>query len=238
MGADKTDCKPISNLAIAVLAIVFFPGCFSADQHSTQSVSPGSVAVAVPLPRDSSPREADPGVDKLRAEASASSNATQQSLTGLGLQVAKLGEHVEGLHSEISAVANVANTIKSEVDINAKIDVIANTVLDFKASINNRMEALAAAQVGMNNSIQKTTETIKAGGNVTQFPSEVKDVMLAQTRTIENSNNDTSWDIKILGGVIIALHGGAAAHTALQHRKLRQQISETQNVKSNDVKSA
>lgn len=160
------------------------------DNQSRQTAQQGPATVAIPvLPPTDSKAAAGP---VQRVEASASNNATEQTQQ-LGIQIAKLGERVEGIHAELnstinanatlsaSAVADIRASIRTEIDATAKVNAKAVAELDVK------LEALAAAQVGINNRIDQTTQTISAGRDANtktiQFTKDMSDTLIESERS-------------------------------------------------------
>lgn len=180
----------IHRSSIIVLSFLLGCGVVSGDHKNTQTNNfartPGTTADAVPaaplpvsIPSVSAPQAGSTSSPQApaamfsapvqpRTETTASNNAVEQSLTGFGVQLGKLAERVEGIHSEItsSVQTSAAATLKA--------------VADLKLSIEPKAAVQGAAGVG--NSIASNQSTVTAGRDSTQFTDSMANMIIEQER--------------------------------------------------------
>lgn len=200
--------------------LAFMVGC--GEHRDTQANSFPTRAVEVPSPPSTK-------AEVVPLESQSSNNAMQQSLTAaVGASVGKFAEKIDAslaridatVNAKFEAVTTAQAEIKSQIALESKIDAALNASVkanaDLKAELSAKLEALANAQAqavaGLGNKIETKQESISAGGNVTQFPTEVRDVIV-------NAQNATSWNIRIMCGVLTAVLAGKHLHDYLNHRK-------------------
>lgn len=121
-----------------------------------------------------------------------SNNATQQSLTGLGVQISKLAEsvslfkgdlaHIEAkVDTRLSAAATLDLELKTQMRADLQASIAANTKI--AADLQVRVDALGAAVVGFQNTIQQTTQSVAAGHDsiiqTNNFSKEMKDTLIS-----------------------------------------------------------
>lgn len=193
----------------ASIPLLILLGCVGDQDARVNPVQP--VIVTVPQQPLAQPQDGKP-LDNLKSEVQASSNATSNSLTGLGLQVAKVAEKVQGfggdlakittcLQSTVEATSNLQATLASQVvvqsDMSAEIKASSQVVASLKA----QLEAQVQAQVGLKNELQQTSQTIKAGHDATtlnvQFTKEMMDTLKAsyqsQLEIVRSENHTRFW---------------------------------------------
>jgi predicted nucleic acid-binding Zn-ribbon protein len=125
----------------------------------------------------------------------ATSNAAQQSFSGLGAQIAKGAENVDAAIAKIQTDIRVQATAQAEANVAVRNDVraTADVVTDLKVRLDmavqvmtqldvnvkaqaqaivdlkNDVQALGAAQVGLRNELQQTTNNLSAGRDTIQL---------------------------------------------------------------------
>jgi hypothetical protein len=143
----------------------------------------------------------------------ASTNATQQTLTGLGLQISKLAESFKvadtlarfenTIKTELAATVNAVSHIEVKNDVNAKAFSDLNARLDkmeisFKSSVD--VDGVAA----LKSDIQKMSQTVSAGRDshvqTIQFSREMRDTLI---QSFENQLDTT----KAFCALIVSLMG-------------------------------
>lgn len=213
------------------LLTVFLTGCIG-SQHNQQGNNFPTTREQSPKADVLTPSELEHALGNVREEHLQSNNALQQSMTSaVGLSVGKVAEKVDAalvkiessVNAKFEAVTTAQAEIKSQIAIETKVNAALNAVTDLKATLTAKLDGVVAAQTqaGMNNTanVEKINETIKAGGNVNQFPTEVKDVMLKMQDSITHGQDSNSRDLKIVAGIVTALLGASHWHT---HRKLNK----------------
>jgi len=125
----------------------------------------------------------------------ATSNAAQQSFSGLGAQIAKGAENVDAAIAKIQTDIRVQTTAQAEANVSIRNDVraTADVVTDLKVrldmavqvmtqldvsvkaqaqaivNLKNDVQALGAAQIGLRNDLQQTTNNLSAGRDTIQM---------------------------------------------------------------------
>ena len=191
------------------------PACVG-DQRSRENVTQTTAPVVVqPLPQQ--PDSA------LLAEVQTSANQTHNSLTGLGVQVAKLGEKVQGIggdllrlqasvETQVQASASLSANLRAALtaDVTANLQTHASATAALVASLSNKLEGLAAGQVGLKNQLEQTEQTVKAGRDAymqtVQFTREMQAALGQQNDmalAMERSRNRTEFWIVVSSGVLM-----------------------------------
>lgn len=125
----------------------------------------------------------------------ATTNAAQQSFSGLGAQIAKGAENVDAAIAKVQTDIRVQTTAQAEANVGIRNDVLATasavaeldvklnmavqvmTQLDVNVKaqaqaivdLKNDVQALGAAQVGLRNELQQTTNNLSAGRDTIQL---------------------------------------------------------------------
>lgn len=167
----------------ALIPLLLLAGCVKVgEQRSAMPVQQGPALANTPPRIELEPRsegELLARVEQFRSETQASNNATQQSLTGLGVQVSKVAENVKvtgaeitsSIKSEVQATAMVNANLRAQLaaELRAEIRNEMKASLDAQANLNAalaaKFEALTAGQAGLHNELQQTSQTITASGN-------------------------------------------------------------------------
>lgn len=154
--------KPPSKGSLAwgfgLCVVLFLSGC-GAQRMSGPLPPPLDVQRApVPIPASTEAGE-------IRSEIKASSNQTQNSITGIGANLGKLSETIQGFGGDL---ANVHAALRLSVD----------TQLEMK----NRLDAAVQAQVGLKNDLEQLTVSTRAGRDAivttTEFSREMRDTLV------------------------------------------------------------
>jgi hypothetical protein len=202
---------------VVILALVFLPGCFF-DQNNRQSNEANQQGPIITLPtpkllteadllkdREASATEARAGLDKVRQEIQASSNQTQNQLSGLvTTSISKVAEQVKGVEANVttslSAVAKVAEKLEvtntataelkaqlsSEIALNASLRVTMENKLQLITDLQiklGKLESQMGAQLGINNKLENTIATNTSGRDTNYLPKEVVTIMSTREHT-------------------------------------------------------
>ena len=181
-----------------VLFMVFLAGC-AGDHRNTQSVQHGSTAPILPMP----PILPSPSVAP--ADTIASENAVQNSLTGLGVQVAKVAEKIQGFGGDLAHLQATANAeIRADLaaQIRAEMSVHLQAQAEANAQILSAINAQVQAQAGLRNSIDQTAQTVNAARDANvqtiQFTKEMQSVL-------EQSYKSAGYLVYVFCGALVSV---------------------------------
>jgi len=176
---------------LPLIALILLAGCRAAgtgDQSQRQAVQQGPATVSVPtVPPTVGLNPVAGSAIAPRIEASASNNAAEQSQQ-LGIQVAKLGERVEGIHAELSTRIDANATLSATASAEIRSTIKANAEISATASakLESKLDALASAQVGIGNRIDATQQTVSAGhdaiNKTTQYTADMAQKEISNER--------------------------------------------------------
>ncbi len=218
------------RLAFPLLLACALAGCGDAPHQGRQEVDfgrepahkktspPANHAPLVDLePRSSGELPAAlASLEKRIVETQQSNNATQQSLSGLGLQLGKVAEKVDA--SLVKVEANLQQTVQAHANLNAQ--AVANLRTELRAELSNEIQATAsaqatanakleaqlqalaqaqgAAQMALNARLEQTTNNLNAGRDNIQFTPEMAHVFIAMLEQVAEI-------VGIVVGVVIGL---------------------------------
>lgn len=213
-------CTILTGIVLALALVLTLPGCLDSRPRQESAQQP----IQISLPK----AEPDGRIDGLgkslgdmRSELQASSNANQNTITGLGANISKVAEKVQGFGGDLLRIENSVNA-KLEANLTAQANLKADLSADLSASLkaelqatisaqaqltaklsdlSARIDALAAAQVGLNNSIQQMSQTVSAGrDSIVQTTQYSKEVM----ETVINGQNTAYWIVIGFATMVIA----------------------------------
>lgn len=245
------------KLILAAAILIALAGCKAtgvdgshSDRMNVRQGDPTHLAVpsapaemvAPPAPSNvPGPTSAD--LEHVRSETFASNTAQQNEITGLGVQVGKVAEKVEGVHAEVSArLDNVINTTAElKVSVNQRFDaqaelnakVVADLRAEFKADIKAEAQVQASAIAGVDNKINTvqtsttTSSALNSGRDSISFTPEMARMIVDMSRddakTLQQVQHDSSNAlIAIVGtlcGVMTALSELRSRRSENQHKK-------------------
>lgn len=212
------------RIIISVIFTVMLTGCVG-DQANKQESGPPTITINTPPVAPAEVSKAD--MEKLHNETIASTNQSQQAITGLGANIAKVAEKMTGVEGDVSAVKAAINTnIQTTADIKNSLTASASVVAqlknemkaEFDAKLTAQAEFHANAVAALKSQIENTSTTISAGrdATTTQFTKEMM-------QTLETSYKSMVSEIKtafyaviaivhIFAGVLVAFMRGAVKH--------------------------
>lgn len=136
---------------------------------------------------------------EIRSEVKASTNLTQNSITGLGANLGKVAETVQGFGGDL---ARINAEIRSNVEARADVSATLKASLQAQADLRAQLAAMAQAQVGLKNEIDQLTISTKSGRDsivqTVQFSKEMRDTLIASYE----SNKYTVW---VMSGAMLAV---------------------------------
>lgn len=212
-------------LPMALLPLIL-AGCI-ADQANRQSNIAPQVGPIINIPTPKVLAESDLIKERedikstLRQEILASSNNTQNQLSGLvNASVSKLAEQVKGVeanwHNQATLTAKIAeqlsNTLTASAELRAELKVQAQANLDAQLQI-ERMQTQLGVQAGVMNRMETTTNDLRAGRDVNYVPKEMVEIAAGRERTFTYTIG------AILGLLAIAV--GWLGRNAREREKLR-----------------
>lgn len=225
----------------AVVIVLLTAGCIGDQKAPSQPSLPTTVTVLPPVaatPPDMS------AVTDLRQEVQVSSNATHNAISGLGVQVSKVAERVQGFGGDLLKVqtqVDAAVTAQAVVATELRADVRAEmqTVIASQVSANvallrdlkTEITALAQTQVGLKNQIERTEQTVTAGrdNHVTQFTKEMLEAFKSENQTqlaaVKDANSTLYWTVIGMCAVIVKL---TVILTELSRRRAEARYAELQ----------
>ena len=203
---------------IAYLVCLMLTGC-AGDQRNQQNVEQDRIGLGllkhnhVPAIDDLEPRSDGTlaAVKELKSETQASNNATQQSLTGFGLQVSKIAEKVDAslvkveahVDQKLEATANVTAqamaSLRAEIraelhaeisaELHASAQATASAVADLKAQLSVALTNVQALRADIQHNEQTNSAGRDVSTQVIQFGKDQADVMAkafdSNVRTME-----------------------------------------------------
>ena len=177
-------------LAVALLAPLTFLGCGAQRIEIPESV-------ARSMDRIQSLPDVKGEIGELRQQVQASTNFTQNSITGIGANLGKLSESVQGFGGDL---AHVSLGLKGQIEAKAEIVATIKAQIQATANLQAKIDAQVMAQVGLKNEIEQLSIASKAGRDsiVSQYTKEMRDTMLESYRT----NNYTVW---VMSGILVTM---------------------------------
>ena len=206
--------------------LIFLSGCLGDHgRKGDQNVAPTYAAVA---PQSVTPDQFAKSVEEIKTTVQSSTNAAQQSFTGLGAQIAKGAENVEASVAKVQADVRVNAQANAEANVrlNGRVEVMTEIVNDLKVNVGlavevaNRVDldvkaqaqvladfklqvaALGAAQVGYKNQLEQTTTTLSAGRDTVQYIQGATSEWVSIMRDQEAARIKDSW---ISAGVVLGV---------------------------------
>lgn len=227
--------------AVAFALLLVLPGCSlfemrGGPEKQAETITQGAAPVAVPtvpaqpvvpgVSKGEVQAELDSAVKKISTESQASNNATQNTITGLGLNVTKLAEKLQGFGGDLAHVEANVNTkfealAKLQIDmkneltasISSVIDTRLDVKLDAKLTANAQLQAQVTAQAltQLRTDIKSEIEAqIKAqvqAGIGNKMDSLAQEVKAGRDSYIDNTKVANQWVYIILAlcGVIVGV---------------------------------
>jgi hypothetical protein len=231
--------------------LVLLAGCIG-DHGSMgdQNLPPIVIPSIQPVSQNGVSKDDLVNTEKLLQERmTVSSNAAQQSFSGLGVQIGKVAENVEAsavkLNTEIKVLAtsNIELNNKMEAITNITIEAtnnmkaIAQVLTEFKvqvnaqaqviAGLNAKLEALTNVQVGLKNQLEQTTTTMNAGRDtymqVNQVTKEWVDILrnenAANTRQLQIIFGTFATVVSIVVGGVMEMSRRRAEARATEYKE-------------------
>jgi nitrate reductase alpha subunit len=171
-------------------------------------------------------------------DVTASNNATQQSLTGLGVQISKIAESFKfadtlakfenTIKTELAATVNAVSHIEVKNDANVKAFSDLNARLD-KMEFNFRASVDVEGVAALKSEIQKMSQTVSSGrdSNVQtiQFTKEFQAVLVksyeTQLEQVKSSHRSEMYQTWVFCGCIVAVTKALCAVICFQFRGSR-----------------
>lgn len=225
---------------LALSAVVFLLSGCVADHRERQEVSFAATPLALPaLTRG----ELDGALAALRADVQSSQNATQNSISGIGLNVGKVAEKLEAdllrIQTDIHANLNTVVTAQTELraslradistavtaqaslradlqaNLNAAASLQAQAIANLETKLNALVQTTANLQAGIANRSETTTNT--AGRDInTEFTREMQGALASDNRAL-------IWVVAILTVffciVIVILSDGSRRRAESRYRE-------------------
>lgn len=188
-------------------------------------------------------------------DVTASNNATQQSLTGFGVQVSKIAEsfklfgdslaHVEArVESNVKASAvlnaDVRNTLETKLEVHASNQM--KLLSDFEAKMDAKFTAQGAGMAGLRNELSMLTQNVSSGrdSNVQtiNFSKEMRDTLIqsyeSQVKIIiyfcGALTTIVSAIVTGLCGVMTAMAQGSRKREEQRHKETKAQLEKLKGV--------
>jgi hypothetical protein len=210
------------------ILLLFLAGCI-ADQNNRQSNTAPQAGPTINLPTPKILSEADllqdraAIIDRTRQDILASSNQTQNQLSGLvNASVSKIAEQVKGveanLHTNMTATAKLAEqlttTFNTAAELKAELKMQVQASLDARLEI-GKLQSQLGVQAGLMNRMETTTNDLRAGRDVNYVPKEMVEITAGRERTFTY----------IIGGILIVavIAIGWIGRNARRREKLRSE---------------
>ena len=247
---------------IFVVVLIVLAGCKATgvdgshkDHMTVNQSDPTRLAVPSPAPAEIVPAPASvpaptaSDLERVRSETFASNTAQQNEITGLGIQLGKVGEHVEGVHAELSArLDNVVNaTADIKLAVNQRVDAqatltaqaVADVRAEFKADLKAQAQIQADAVAGIGNKVTtlqtttSTASTLNSGRDSISFTPEMAKMFIDMSRddskTLVAVQHDSSsaltYIVGVLCGVMTLLAELRSRRSENQHRELLKTVA-------------
>lgn len=191
-------------MKLILILLPLLTGCVG-DHKDTQSApqnlnDPASAPRTISIPVSQVPANGDERgyFAEVKSELQQSNNATQNSITGLGVQVTKLGEKVDvsavkmenrvntSLSNEMKAQAELTAQLRADVrtEVKASANLMAKLESRVDAKLHAQVQALAGAIAGIGNKIESVAQTYSSGRdtNTTQFTDKMADTLISSQR--------------------------------------------------------
>jgi len=207
--------------------LIFLSGCLGDHGRMGDVDFPVTPNVTLPTPTVT-PDQFAKSVEEIKTTVQSSTNAAQQSFSGLGAQVAKGAENVEASVAKVQADVRVNAQANAEANVrlNGRVEVMTEIVNDLKVNVGlavevaNRVDldvkaqaqvladlklqvaALGAAQVGYKNQLEQTTTTLSAGRDTVQYIQGATAEWVSIMRDQEAARIKDSW---ISAGVVLGV---------------------------------
>jgi uncharacterized membrane protein YraQ (UPF0718 family) len=216
----------------AAMLVLLLAGCIG-DQRNSQAPSPPVINITPAQPAQSDVSKAD--LEKLHSETQAMATTAQQSMTGLGANIASLQARTTGIEGDVSAVktqitatmqniANVFTELKATLTANttAVAQIKADMKAEFDAKLTAQAQINATAVAALKSEITSLTQNMSAGRDVnsTQFTKEMQQTLTAayqaQVRMMYYAFGTLIAICHIWAGLIIAILHGSVKHERKQ----------------------
>ena len=164
----------------------------------------------------------------LQKQLAASENKTQQSLSGLGVQLGKLADTVKGVEANVNArldatvEAQATLALRAVADIEtrltaavrADVDAQAHAHAEVVATLTAKIDQLAAVQAGLENTVQNQRQEISAARDA-----NVKTVQYTREmmQTQINASDNTVKVIAIAFGAVKVMMLGTVLYMTRAH---------------------
>lgn len=222
----------IAMLRLVLIGLlIFLSGCVGDHGRMGDVDFPVTPNVTLPTPTVT-PDQLSKSVEEIKTTVQSSTNAAQQSFSGLGAQIAKGAENVEASVAKVQADVRVGAQANAEANVrlNGRVEVMTEIVNDLKVNVGlavdvaNRIDldvkaqasaiadlkmqinALAAAQVGYKNQLEQTTTSLESGRDTFMQINGATKEWVEILRNEKNAQIKDSWisAVVVLGVLVIA----------------------------------
>lgn len=191
---------------LIVLPLLFLVGCFGdhrerQEPHQENRITPRTYFTEGAVSRD----DLEKTVREVHSELQTSNNATQNSISGLGVNVTKLAEKVQGFGGDLARIetsisTNAQLTASVKADLKNEIGEIRNDMRleigKMQAQLNALAQAQAQAAVGVNNRMDSMQQTFSAGRDnntsIINFTKEMQELIL---RVVTDAYKTLYWTV-------------------------------------------
>jgi hypothetical protein len=208
---------------VLIGALVFLAGCVG-DHGRMGDVNQAAKPIVTPLSPSVTPDQLAHAADEIKTTVQSSTNAAQQSFSGLGAQVAKGAENVDAavlkfgadvravatanleanlkVTGRIEAVADIVNDLRVDVglavNVANRVDLSVKAQADVLADLKMQVAALGAAQVGYKNQLEQTSTSLSSGRDTyMQVTQDTKE----WAQILKNDRDAQLWETRIICGV-------------------------------------
>jgi hypothetical protein len=212
---------------VLIGALVFLAGCVG-DHGRMGDVNQAAPPHVTPLSPSVTPDQLAHAADEIKTTVQSSTNAAQQSFSGLGAQVAKGAENVDAavlkfgadvravatanleanlkVTGRIEAVADIVNDLRVDVglavNVANRVDLSVKAQADVLADLKIQVAALGAAQVGYKNQLEQTTTSLESGRDTFM---QVNGATKEWVEILKNEKNAQIMDTWISAGVVLGV---------------------------------
>ena len=223
--AARMEIKMVRFVLVALL--VSLSGCVGDHGRMGDVDLPAQPNVTLSTP-SVTPDQLTKAAEEIKTTVQSSSNAAQQSFSGLGAQIAKGAENVEAsvakvqadmrvsaqanaeanvrLNGRVEAVADIVNDLKLQVglsvDVANRIDMDVKAQAAVLADLKLQVAALAAAQVGYKNQLEQTTTSLESGRDTFM---QVNGATKEWVEILKNEKNAQITDTWVSAGVVLGV---------------------------------
>jgi hypothetical protein len=224
--AESSRKKDILTCFAFFLTLVILSGCLGDHgDMGNQNLPPITILPPVSVNPDAvSKEDLNSTTKSIQDRMIVSSNAAQQSFSGLGAQIGKVAEVFDAavvklntevkllatsqiaIDNKLTAITNITveatNNMKAIAQVLTEFKVQANAQAQVIAGLNAKLEALTNVQIGLKNQLEQTTTTMNAGRDTY---TQINQVNKEWVDILRNENTANTKNMQIIFGAACSI---------------------------------